>query len=163
LHSRFEKSNISNDGSDTWFCAGHYLVITWLSAVQKIEHFEYMAGKSFYFTIQSWMLDLLELPLSDVAVYAYIHGLTNSEELGKQGWHGSRRRLAKILHVSPSTMNDIINRLWSKGYIHIYNGFITSTIDRSETPKKTEEIPSESAGDRNPDTFSGDGTSDIPF
>ena len=122
-----------------------------------------MAGKSFYFTIQSWMLDIMGLPLSDVAVYAYIYGLTHSEELGKQGWHGSRRRLAKILHVSPSTMNDIINRLWEKGYIHIYNGFITSTIDRAERPPKTEEIPSENAVDRNPDTFSGEGTSDMPF
>lgn len=105
----------------------------------------------------------MELPLSDVAVYAYIHGLTNSEELGKQGWHGSKRRLAKILHVSPSTMNDILNRLWEKGYIRIYNGFITSTINRDSSPKKTEEIPSENADVRNPDTFSGDGTSDIPF
>lgn len=130
---------------------------------RNIEHFEYMAGKSFYFTIQSWMLDIMELPLSDVAVYAYIYGLTHSEELGKQGWHGSRRRLAKILHVSPSTMNDIINRLWEKGYIHIYNGFITSTIDRAERPKKTEDFPLENAIDRNPDTFSGEGTSDMPF
>ena len=122
-----------------------------------------MAGKNFYFTIQSWMLDAMELPLSDVAVYAYIHGLTNSEELGKQGWHGSKRRLAKILHVSPSTMNDILNRLWEKGYIRIYNGFITSTINRDNSPKKTEETPPENADVRNPDTFSGDGTSDIPF
>ena len=122
-----------------------------------------MAGKSFYFTIQSWMLDIMGLPLSDVAVYAYIHGLTNSEELGKQGWHGSRGRLAKILHVSPSTMNDIINRLWSKGYIHIYNGFITSTIDHAVRPKKTDENPSENAVDRNPDTFQRNPDSDIPF
>lgn len=122
-----------------------------------------MAGKSFYFTIQSWMLDIMELPLSDVAVYAYIYGLTHSEELGKQGWHGSKRRLAKILHVSPSTMNDILNRLWNKGYIRIYNGFITSTIDRAERPKKTEEIPAESADVRNPDIFQRDSTSDVPF
>jgi len=122
-----------------------------------------MAGKNFYFTIQSWMLEIMDLPLSDVAVYAYIHGLTNSEELGKQGWHGSKRRLAKILHVSPSTMNDILNRLWEKGYIRIYNGFITSTINRDSSSKKEEETPPENANVRNPDTFSSDGTGNVPF
>lgn len=54
-------------------------------------------AKSFYFVVQSWMLEDMKLPLADAAVYAYIHGLTNSEELGKQGWHGSKRRLAKVL------------------------------------------------------------------
>ena len=122
-----------------------------------------MAGKSFYFTIQSWMLDDLQLPLSDVAVYAYIYGLTHSEELGKQGWHGSRRRLAKILHVSPSTMNDILNRLLNKGYLHSYNGFITSTIDHAVTPKKAEEIPSGVRDIRNPDTFPDTLPDDTPF
>ena len=38
-----------------------------------------MAGKSFYFVIQSWMLEDMQLPLGDAAVYAYIHGLTRSE------------------------------------------------------------------------------------
>ena len=115
-------------------------------------------AKSFYFSIQSWMLEEMDLSLTDVAVFAYINGLTNSEELGKQGWHGSIRRLAKVLHVSPSTMNDIINRLEERGFVRIYNGFITSTIHRDLPPKKEQETPvvqisdtfSEQEGDRAP-------------
>ncbi len=94
-------------------------------------------AKPFYFVIQSWMLEELQLKLSEAAVYAYIDGLTTSEELGKQGWHGSKRRLAKVLHTSPSTMNDIINRLEEKGYLHFYNGFITSTIHRDNDLKSS--------------------------
>ena len=112
-------------------------------------------AKPFYFSIQSWMLEDMQLKLAEAAVYAYIHGLTTSEEMGKQGWHGSVRRLANILHTSPSTMNDIINRLEEKGYIHFYNGFITSTINREPSPKEPDV--------RNPDTnlaSEGDG---VPF
>ena len=98
-------------------------------------------AKSFYFSIQSWMLEEMGLSLTDVAVFAYINGLTNSEELGKKGWHGSKRRLASVLHVSPSTMNDILNRLESKGYIHFYNGFITSTIHRDLPGQKDTKKP----------------------
>ena len=112
-------------------------------------------AKNFYFVVQSWMLEEMELKLAEAAVYAYIHGLTNSEELGKQGWHGSKRRLAKVLHTSPSTMNDIINRLEEKGFIHFNNGFITSTINRDVTPK--------SADVRNSDTILDDKSSDVPF
>ena len=74
-------------------------------------------AKPFFFVIQSWMLEDMKLSLSDAAVYAYIHGLTNSKELENPGWHGSVRRLATVLHTSPSTMNDIIKRLKSKAYI----------------------------------------------
>lgn len=134
-----------------------------------------MAGKSFYFTIQSWMLDEMKLPLGDAAVYAYIHGLTHSEELGKQGWHGSIRRLAKILHTSPSTMNGIVNRLEKKGFLHMYNGFITSTIHRDLAPKapremfsvqvpdETPEEPKEKSAVQISDMNFNDGTSDLPF
>lgn len=118
-----------------------------------------MAGKSFYFIIQSWMLEDMQLPLGDAAVYAYIHGLTRSEELGKKGWHGSIRRLAKVLHTSPSTMNDIVNRLEQKGFIHLYNGFITSTINREPAPGTPEEKPI----DRNPDRKSEDKPDGVPF
>jgi len=97
--------------------------------------------------------------MADVAVFAYINGLTNSEELGKQGWHGSKRRLATVLHVSPSTMNDILNRLELKGYIRFYNGFITSTIHRDLPLKKEQEKPIV----RNPDTFVKEEGSDVPF
>ena len=116
-------------------------------------------AKSFYFVVQSWMLEDMKLPLADAAVYAYIHGLTHSEELGKQGWHGSKRRLAKVLHVSPSTMNDIINRLEKQGFLHFANGFITSTINRDSAPAK----PSESAIVRNPDTFEEQKPDGVPF
>ena len=109
-----------------------------------------LMAKSFYFSIQSWMLEGMELSLTDIAVFAYINGLTNSEELGKQGWHGSKRRLAQVLHVSPSTMNDILNRLESKGYIHFYNGCITSTIHR-DLP---EQERAKKLAVQNPDTFS---------
>ena len=118
-----------------------------------------MAGKSFYFVIQSWMLEDMQLPLGDAAVYAYIHGLTRSEELGKKGWHGSIRRLAKVLHTSPSTMNDIVNRLEQKGFIHLYNGFITSTINRDSAPETPEEKPI----DRNPDRKSEEKPDGVPF
>ena len=95
------------------------------------------------------MLEEMDLSLTDVAVFAYINGLTNSEELGKQGWHGSKRRLAKVLHVSPSTMNDILNRLYDRGFIRFYNGFILSNFHRDlpgqEKAKK--------AAVQNPDTF----------
>lgn len=114
-----------------------------------------MAGKGYYFVVQSWMLDLMDLPLADAAVYAYIHGLTMSEELGKKGWHGSVRRLAKVLHTSPSTMNDIIHRLEEKAYIHMYNGFITSNIHRDG--------PTENADVRNPDSFSESKPDGVPF
>lgn len=93
-------------------------------------------AKSFYFSIQSWMLEEMELSLQDVAVFAYINGLTNSEEWGKQGWHGSKRKLATVLHVSPSTMNDILNRLQQRGYIRFYNGYIISNLHRDLPPKK---------------------------
>ena len=118
-----------------------------------------MAGKSFYFVIQSWMLEDMQLPLGDAAVYAYIHGLTRSEELGKKGWHGSIRRLAKVLHTSPSTMNDIVNRLEQKGFLHFYNGFITSTINRDLAPGTPEEKPI----DRNPDRKSEEKPDGVPF
>ena len=118
-----------------------------------------MAGKSFYFVIQSWMLEDMQLPLGDAAVYAYIHGLTRSEELGKKGWHGSVRRLAKVLHTSPSTMNDIVNRLEQKGFLHFYNGFITSTINRDLAPGTPEEKPI----DRNPDRKSEKKPDGVPF
>lgn len=118
-----------------------------------------MAGKGFYFTIQSWMLDEMALPLGDAAVYAYIHGLTRSAELGKQGWHGSIRRLAKILHTSPSTMNGIVNRLLKKGYLHSYNGFITSTINRDLAPG----TPKMKASVQNPDKKSVPEGDDVPF
>ena len=108
-------------------------------------------AKSFYFSIQSWMLDELGLSLTDVAVFAYINGLTNSEELGKQGWHGSKRRLAKVLHVSPSTMNDILNRLEEKAYIRFHNGFILSTFHR-DLPGQED---SKKSNVRNPYTFTG--------
>ena len=116
-------------------------------------------AKSFYFVVQSWMLEEMKLPLADAAVYAYIPGLTHSEALGKQGWHGSKRRLAKVLHVSPSTMNDIINRLEKQGFLHFANGFITSTINRDSAPAK----PSESAIVRNPDTFEEQKLDGVPF
>ncbi len=116
-------------------------------------------AKSFYFSIQSWMLEELDLSLTDVAVFAYINGLTNSEELGKQGWHGSKRRLAKILHVSPSTMNDILNRLEEKAYIRFHNGFILSNFHR-DLPGKKE---STEADVQNPDIFEDKDGSDVPF
>jgi len=102
-------------------------------------------AKSFYFTIQSWMLEEMGMPLQDVAVFAYINGLTNSEELGKQGWHGSKRKLADVMHVKPSTMNDILNRLQQRGYIRFHNGYIISNFHR-ELPQKKEIV-------RNPGTL----------
>lgn len=102
-------------------------------------------AKPFYFVIQSWMLEDMHLKLAEAAVYAYIDGLTTSDVLEKKGWYGSKRRLATILHTSPSTMNDILNRLEKKGYIHFYNDVIISTIHREPAPK-TPVV-------RNPDTF----------
>ena len=116
-------------------------------------------AKSFYFSIQSWMLEGMDLSLTDIAVFAYINGLTNSEELGKQGWHGSKRRLANVLHVSPSTMNDILNRLKEKQYIRFHNGFIISNFHRDLPPK----AEPETAIVQNPDTFSQQQGSDVPF
>ena len=102
-------------------------------------------AKPFFFVVQSWMLEDMHLKLAEAAVYAYIHGLTNSEGLETKGWRGSKRRLATVLHTSPSTMNDIINRLEEKGFVHFSNGLITSTINREVAPK-TPIV-------RNPDTF----------
>jgi len=93
------------------------------------------------------MLEDMKLPLADAAVYAYIHGLTNSKELENPGWHGSVRRLATVLHTSPSTMNDIIKRLKSKAYIRVVNGFILSNINREVAPK----TPVARNPDTNPD------------
>ena len=116
-------------------------------------------NKPFYFTVQSWMLDEMELPLGDAAVYAYIHGLTRIEDIDRRGWRGSIRRLAKILHTSPSTMNGIVNRLEQKGFLHLYNGVITSTINRELAPG----TPKVRASVQNPDKKSVPEGSDIPF
>lgn len=112
-------------------------------------------AKPFYFIIQSWMLEELELSLGEAAVYAYIEGLTTAEGLERKGWYGSKRRLATVLHTSPSTMNDILNRLEKRGYIHFYKDHIISTIHRKATP--------ETSTDRNPDTNSDSNGSDVPF
>lgn len=101
------------------------------------------------------MLEEMQLKLSEAAVYAYIHGLTQSEELGKRGWHGSIRRLAKVLHTSPSTMNDIVNRLEEKGFLNSSNGFIISTIHR--------DVPTNGTSVRNSDANLEPTTSDVPF
>ncbi len=98
-------------------------------------------AKSFYFSIQSWMLEEMDLSLTDVAVFAYINGLTNSEGLTNKGWHGSRRRLAKVLHVSSSTMNDILTRLEERGYIREHNGYILSNFHRALPEQEAPEIP----------------------
>ena len=101
------------------------------------------------------MLEDMHLKLGEAAVFAYIHGLTNAEGLEQKGWRGSKRRLATVLHTSPSTMNDILNRLEERGFIHFYNDHIVSTINRDPAPK-TPIV-------RNPDTsgaLSGDG---VPF
>ena len=129
---------------------GVYICTIEKNVVPLHENLKIMAGKKyFYFVIQSWMLDEMGLPLSEAAVYAYIHGLTESTELEQKGWRGSHRRLAKVLHVSPSTMNDIINRLKKKGYVREWEGCLKSLIHR-ELPKS--EAPK--IGDvRNPDTF----------
>lgn len=112
-------------------------------------------AKPFYFIIQSWMLEEMELSLSEAAVYAYIEGLTTSEGLEKKGWYGSKRRLATVLHTSPSTMNDILNRLEKQGFIHFYKDHIISTIHRKAAPQ-TPDV-------RNPDTNSASEGSDVPF
>ena len=101
------------------------------------------------------MLEEMHLKLGEAAVYAFIHGLTNSEGLEQKGWRGSKRRLATLLHTSPSTMNDIINRLEERGFVHIHNGLITSTISREPAPK-TPVV-------RNPDTSEPIPGSDCPF
>ena len=87
--------------------------------------------KPYYFVVQSWMLDAMDLGLSEAAVYAYIHGLTVSNELGRSGWHGSKRRMARVLHVSPSTLSDILGRLKDKGVISIQGDTITSLVNYS--------------------------------
>ena len=81
------------------------------------------------------MLEEMHLKLAEAAVYAYLEGLTTSDALEKKGWYGSKRRLAALLHTSPSTMNDILNRLEEKGYIHYFNDHIISTIHREPAPK----------------------------
>lgn len=112
-------------------------------------------AKPYYFIIQSWMLEEMHLKLAEAAVYAYIDGLTTSEVLERKGWYGSKRRLATVLHTSPSTMNDILNRLEEKGFIHYYNDHIISTIHRAPAPK-TPVV-------RNPDTFGAPQGDGVPF
>ena len=112
-------------------------------------------AKPFYFVIQSWMLEDMHLKLGEAAVYAYIHGLTTAEGLEKKGWNGSKRRLATVLHTSPSTMNDILNRLEERGFIHYHNNQIISTVNRNPAPKTSDE--------RNPDTNSETEGSEMPF
>ena len=112
-------------------------------------------AKPYYFVVQSWMLEEMHLKLAEAAVYAYIEGLTTSEYLEKKGWYGSKRRLATVLHTSPSTMNDILERLKEKGFIHIYNDHIISTVHREPAPK-TPNV-------RNSDTLEASKGSDVPF
>ena len=94
-------------------------------------------AKPFYFTIQSWMLEEMHLKLAEAAVYAYLEGLTMAEGREKKGWWGSKRQLAKVLHTSPSTINDILNRLEERAFIHFYNDHIISTIHRQPAQKAT--------------------------
>ena len=112
-------------------------------------------AKPFYFIVQSWMLEELDLSLGDAAVYAYIEGLTTSEVLERKGWYGSKRRLAEVLHTSPSTMNDILKRLEERGFIHFYKDHIISTIHR----KPAQNTPNV----RNPDNSEDSQGSDVPF
>ena len=112
-------------------------------------------AKPFYFVVQSWMLEEMHLKLGEAAVYAYLEGLTMAENREKKGWWGSKRQLAKVLHTSPSTMNDILNRLEERAFIHFYNDHIISTIHRNPAPK--------SADVRNPDTSEPIEGSDVPF
>ena len=132
-----------------------------------------MAGhKPFYFTIQSWMLEEMNLKLAEAAVYGYIHGLTNSADPDRKGWRGSKRRLATVLHTSPSTINDIVNRLEKLGYLHFYaDGSIVTTInrdyskasDKAQTPDNQAVSTNEGLGVQNSDTFSPPEGSDLPF
>ena len=115
--------------------------------------------KNYYFVVQSWMLEEMDLPLADAAVYAYIHGLTISEELGRTGWRGSKRQLARVLHTSPSTMNDIIRRLKEKAFVREYDGFIKALILRP----LANSIEPKSADVRNSDTFEEEKASGEPF
>lgn len=101
------------------------------------------------------MLEEMHLKLAEAAVYAYIDGLTTSEVLERKGWYGSKRRLATVLHTSPSTMNDILKRLENEGFIHVYNDHIISTVHREPASK----IPDV----RNSDTFSTQEGSEVPF
>lgn len=101
------------------------------------------------------MLEEMHLKLAEAAVYAYIDGLTTSEVLERKGWYGSKRRLATVLHTSPSTMNDILKRLENEGFIHVYNDHIISTVHREPASK----IPDV----RNSDTFSPQEGSEVPF
>ena len=134
-----------------------------------------MAGhKPFYFTIQSWMLEEMNLSLAEAAVYGYIHGLTHSGDPDRKGWRGSKRRLATVLHTSPSTINDIVNRLEKLGYLNFYpDGSIVTTINRDNSSKANnqntqitdnkEVSTNEGYGVQNSDTFSPQGVSDLPF
>lgn len=122
---------------------------------QKRKERDISMAKPFYFVVQSWMLEEMHLKLGEAAVYAYIHGLTTAEGLERKGWYGSKRRLATVLHTSPSTMNDILNRLEEGGYIHYYNDHIISTIHREPAPKI--------ADVRNPDTNPMPEGSNVPF
>ncbi len=133
--------------------------ISKICCIFAVANFKGYMAKSFYFSIQSWMLEEMDLSLTDVAVFAYINGLTNSEELGKQGWHGSIRRLAKVLHVCSSTMNDIINRLEQRGFIRIANGFIISNLHRDLPPKEEPKTPAV----QNPDTIEQVDGIEMPF
>ena len=112
-------------------------------------------AKPFYFVIQSWMLEEMHLKLAEAAVYAYIDGLTSSENLERKGWYGSKRRLASILHTSPSTINDILKRLADAGFIHVFNDRIISTIHRKPAPE-TPDV-------RNPDTSETTQAEGAPF
>lgn len=92
-------------------------------------------AKPFYFVVQSWMLEEMNLSLSEAAVYAYLEGLTSSQKLERKGWYGSQRQLASTLHTSPSTMHDILGRLEKQGFVHISNGHIFSTVHRKPAPE----------------------------
>lgn len=101
------------------------------------------------------MLEEMHLKLAEAAVYAYIEGLTMSEGLERRGWYGSKRRLATVLHTSPSTMNDILNRLEERGFVHFYSDHIISTIHRDPAQKQS--------AVRNPDTISLSLCDGVPF
>ena len=105
-----------------------------------------MVKEGSYITIQSFMVNDLNLKGNELLVYAIIYGLTQDN---KSEFKGSRTYLANWCNTSLPTIDKALNNLIDKGFIikHtqeinrvIFNTYSTNFIGSKETlytPKKT--------------------------
>jgi len=70
--------------------------------------------KEYYITIQSWMIQKLELSGNELFIYAMVHGYSQN---GEGEYYGSLTYIQKALKISRPTVIKAIHALINKEYI----------------------------------------------